>query len=692
MDPFQNLPAELRVMILAHIRSKRIIQASPTMLRQYMESKVSIASKWLASDLDEEMVQDAMAIIHFPSPHSTSHFSSRSRYALIDWTGKKMSSSIRLPSLHIDSHFSNRDHHVLIDWVAKRLPNPLRSPFRLQDNQLIIQKLEKLHGRLLLFIEDYITKATAPYPPREYTCLPTLSQTQTWLTFQGQPVSPRFDASELTGPERTRLLKAFLRHHLISLVHQAQAWEYDQGYPEELYQYGSQKFQSFEQEALFCVRAYLKSLYGAIFAQCGDSWCPESPQDSTSPHPHGLLYPDNLYMNPNLYASDFSCQPAYRSITSKLAVFGFDLIWSLLRSTMAGRQGRDRAINWFNDTFPRSDRTGNHRAPVRWYTNIDWRDWCDLYPGKYMASHTNLNEENHEKNPGMYRILYPRVSNVFTLQKRIYRQRAWVFFDDDRFYPSSSTKAHFPTPEELDQERRGVGWLLNLEYTRAQRRSQKWHDEETLVSYDDLKRELFRDAEPEKACNATLPGIIGKAYVKAASLIRFLIEPLDPAHYKEGHHIFQHLPESRRISVGGGSLHIENNDSHSRNGLSHYVSDYSGQRFFVVGNNHEPCNRYAFRQMNQFSRPAHAQEGSSLDGEKQPTSTKKAKVTPTTTPTTPTRDDDFGDLSTTCVNPEVDYDYLHLPLTNRQLHGPGALGSSPELSSNSDSSDDRESD
>ncbi|KAK7994660.1 hypothetical protein PG990_013433 [Apiospora arundinis] len=251
MDPFQNPPAELRVMILAHIRSKRIIQASPTMLRQYMESKISIASKWLASDLDEEMVQDAMAIIHFPSPHSASHFSSRGRYALIDWTGKKMSSSIRLPSLHIDSHFSNRDHHVLIDWVAKRLPNPLRSPFRLQDNQLIIQKLEKLHGRLLLLIEDYITKATAPYPPREYTCLPALSQTQTWLTFQGQPVSPRFDASELTGPERTRLLKAFLRHHLISLVHQAQAWEYDQGYPEELYQYGGQEFQSFEQEALF---------------------------------------------------------------------------------------------------------------------------------------------------------------------------------------------------------------------------------------------------------------------------------------------------------------------------------------------------------------------------------------------------------------------------------------------------------
>ncbi|KAK6857775.1 hypothetical protein PG995_005474 [Apiospora arundinis] len=641
MDPFQNLPAELRVMILAHIRSKRIIQASPTMLRQYMESKVSIASKWLASDLDEEMVQDAMAIIHFPSPHSASNFSSRSRYALIDWTGKKMSSSIRLPSLHIDSHFSNRDHHVLIDWVAKRLPNPLRSPFRLQDNQLIIQKLEKLHGRLLLLIEDYITKATAPYPR------------------ESQPVSPRFDASELTGPERSRLLKAFLRHHLISLVHQAQAWEYDQGYPEELYH---------------------------------DAWLPECAQDSTSPHPHGLLYPDNLYMNPNLYASDFSCQPAYRSITSKLAVFGFELIWPLLRSTMAGRQGRDRVINWFNDTFPRSDRTGNHRAPVRWYTNIDWRDWCDLYPGKYMASHTNLNEENHEKNPGMYRILYPRVSNVFTLQKRIYRQRAWVFFDDDRFYPSSSTKAHFPTPEELDQERRGVGWLLNLEYTRAQRRSQKWHDEETLVSYDDLERELFRDAEPEKACNATLPGIIAKAFVKAASLIRFLVEPLDPAHYKEGHHIFQHLPESRRISVGGGSLHIENNDSHSRNGLSHYVSDYSGQRFFVVGNNHEACNRYAFRQMNQFSRPAHAQEGSSLDGEKQPTSTKKAKVTPTTTPTTPTRDDDFGDLSTTCVNPEDDYDYLHLPLTNRQLHGPGALGSSPELSSNSDSSDDREPD
>lgn len=97
--------------------------------------------------------------------------------------------------------------------------------------------------------------------------------------------------------------------------------------------------------------------------------------------------------------------------------------------------------------------------------------------------------------------------------------------------------------------------------------------------------------------------------------------------------------------------------------------------------------------MNQLSRPAHAQEGSSLDGEKEAAEGHKESESDANDNTYNTDlDDDFGDLSTTCVSPEDDYDYLHLPLTNRQLHGPGALGSSPELSSNSDSSDDREPD
>ncbi|KAM5346300.1 hypothetical protein ACJ41O_009305 [Fusarium nematophilum] len=270
MDPFNKLPPELRLPIIIQLRSRRsisrLIQASPAMLEQYVTSKTYIMKKLLATDLDEDMMQDAMAIILFPWRNTSSNYSSLAR-------------------THLGS------------WAAHKLPNPIK-----ENDGRLIDELGKLHSRLLLFIEDYLTKATAIFPPREYLCLPDLSPTRSELMFKGRPVNTRFDAGDLTEPERKRLLRAFLRYECFCKMHYTGIKHGDSWDEKPLYRYGPKEFHESECEAIQCVFTYVESLYGAMFAQCSDSWLPDIPasslcSDATGLLRTGLLHPDNLYVN-----------------------------------------------------------------------------------------------------------------------------------------------------------------------------------------------------------------------------------------------------------------------------------------------------------------------------------------------------------------------------------------------------------
>lgn len=143
MDPFKNLPPEVRLHIFICLRTRLklsilpFVQASPTMLQQHTTSKLYIIRSSLATDLDYDMIQDAMRIILFPV-----------------W-------QINVPPLESSENMSP-------SWLAQQLSNQFKKRGR-------IENIDKLHSRLLLFIEDYLTKATAEYPPREYRCLPRLS-------------------------------------------------------------------------------------------------------------------------------------------------------------------------------------------------------------------------------------------------------------------------------------------------------------------------------------------------------------------------------------------------------------------------------------------------------------------------------------------------------------------------------------
>ncbi|KAK1595347.1 uncharacterized protein LY79DRAFT_681685 [Colletotrichum navitas] len=470
MDPFKKLPAELCVKIMLSTCSQstvfQLIQASPVMLRQYTASKRYIIKRLLASDFDKSMVQDAMAIILFPS-EDISHFEALARA-----------------------------HHR--SWATKQFADPLHQPLQSQD-QDFIDMIIKLYRGLMFFIEDYLTKATAAFPPREYLCVPSGTQ----LLFKGQAVCPKFNAANLTNPERKRLLRAFLWCQLHSLFARMESSQ-NEGFCNMRLLH--QEPQPWDTEAIRCVHTYLMSLYGAIIAQCSsDVWLPEVVPRATSPHPPGLLYPDSLYVDADVYASTLT----HRCDTSALAAAGFDLAALLLRSATAGQLGRDRLGKWFTAAYPNCNWGEFH--PVSFH-------WCDFHSFIRGYIDFGANKEDHQNAPGMYEILRPQLCTL-PIQRKIYQQRAWVFFDDARFYPSPSPDImpHFPTEDDIMNEqfyntKQDKDWFTYPQETQAQHRSQKWHNKQRGISTDTTKAENMQDLELAKEYEVSLPSIMSIAF------------------------------------------------------------------------------------------------------------------------------------------------------------------------------------
>ncbi|KAK2038967.1 hypothetical protein LZ31DRAFT_607492 [Colletotrichum somersetense] len=462
MDPFKKLPAELCVKIMVSTCWQstifQLIQASPVMLRQYTTSKRYIIQKLLAPDFDKSMVQDAMAIILFPSK-PISHFEALARA-----------------------------HHR--SWATKQFADPLHQPLQSQD-QDSIDMINKLYRGLMFFIEDYLTKATAAFPPREYLCVPSGTQ----LLFKGQAVCPKFNAANLTNPERKRLLRAFLRCQLHSLFARVK-----HGGTEEICNMRlHQESQPWDIEAMQCVHTYLTSLYGAIIAQCSsDVWLPEVVPRATSPHPPGLLYPDSLYVDADVYASTLT----HDCYTSALAASGFDLAALLLRSATAGQLGRNRLRKWFTAAYPNGLCQHFFAMPDH---------LCDFFIFVQGYTDFGANEEDHQNAPGMCQILRPRLCTQI-IQRKIYQQRAWVFFDDARFYPSPSpdTMPHFPTEDDMMNEqfnntKQDKDWFTYPHQTRTRHRSQKWHNKQRGISTNTTKAENIQDLELAKENPKSVP-------------------------------------------------------------------------------------------------------------------------------------------------------------------------------------------
>ncbi|KAJ3539052.1 hypothetical protein NM208_g5647 [Fusarium decemcellulare] len=417
MDPFNSIPAEIRVQILLHLGTKprvgTLVQASPAMFQQYRNSTEFVTRTMLAADLDEDVIQDAMAIILFPSLRTCD-----------------------------DSAFILRQHMNL--WQSQKFTNPLLKP-----NTPGLKALERLHRRLLTYIEDYLAKATHPFPPRAYRCLPNLASCQSQLIFRGRVVSGGFDANDLNVFERRRIFRAFLRYELIGKINQL-LWVHKIPYLEALGRLEGwsglyQHMRGHECESLGCVYDYVKSLYGAMFVQCNDHNgypLPDPPAEDGAPSSNsrylGLLQPDNMYFCTDSSYGDLGFNDEDEDGPRDydffdVAVFGFDLVTSLVASAVSGCKGRERLYKWIE----RASR---------------------VYPGDgrnlQVAGHSSLNPEIHKRHEvtGICEKLWSEFEGSTDLLHNIYRQRAWAFFDDARFYPGHDIRPHLPTTDEVEEE------------------------------------------------------------------------------------------------------------------------------------------------------------------------------------------------------------------------------------------------
>ncbi|KAF5009988.1 hypothetical protein FDECE_3825 [Fusarium decemcellulare] len=412
MDPFNSVPAEIRVQILLHLRTKPrvgpLVKASPAMFQQYRTSTEFVTRTMLAADLDEDVVQDAMAIILFPSLRACD-----------------------------DPAFVLRQHMNL--WQSQKFTNPLLKP-----NTPGLKALERLHRRLLTYIEDYLAKATHPFPPRAYRCLPNLASCQSQLIFRGRVVSGGFNANDLNVFERRRLFRAFLRYELIGKTNQL-LWVYKipylEGWP-ELYNY----VRGHERESLHCVYNYVDSLYGAMFVQCNDhNGCPlpDPPAEPGAPSSNsrhlGLLYPDNLYFCAEASYDDLGLEDEYEPRDWGFfdgAVFGFDLVTSLVASAVSGCKGRKRLYKWIEKA--------SREYPVD--------AWSLTATAVQRDSTLDPKTLKHHDVAGICEELWLEVMGSTTLLHDIYQQRAWAFFDDARFYPGHDIRPHLPTTDEVGEE------------------------------------------------------------------------------------------------------------------------------------------------------------------------------------------------------------------------------------------------
>ncbi|RBQ79854.1 hypothetical protein FVER14953_08497 [Fusarium verticillioides] len=443
MDPFTRIPAELRLQIFSYLPSKAtissLIQASPTMLEQYLGYKSTIVRNLLERDFDTQMIQDAMAIILYPSLRKA-----------------------RKPKLRFEAH--------LLHWECHKLRNPL-----VTHDTVLLDQLDRLHSLLMVFVEDYITKATADFQPREYICLPQPTHSQSYLVFKGLKVTRRFDSGNLSEGERRRLLRAFLRVELWSLILRTASFESDPFAKRRIMSYVAFGDNRRDEEAIRCVWVYTSSLYGAIFAQCADAWLPVA----DAPPQTGLLFPDNVLVDAIEYGKDAGIKgEEERSAIESMAQYGFSLIFTMIRFAIAKPQYTSTLKSFVEklcsfrmditseDLFGRGMPWGGFHGLSHCGLGFDKQPWW-----KYLG--TKLHHDHGRP-----------------IQYKIFQQRAWPIFDDDRHYPvNTAALPVFPTPyflEEMATERINdfisffehgpVSYARLDRRVRELRRTQKWQD------------------------------------------------------------------------------------------------------------------------------------------------------------------------------------------------------------------------
>ncbi|KAI0145366.1 hypothetical protein GGR57DRAFT_517252 [Xylariaceae sp. FL1272] len=333
----------------------------------------------LAADLDDDMVQDAMAIILFPA-HRT------------------------------DEAFKGPVCDLYMSWEARKLPNPLKLFDHENDDSpsIDMMRLHRLHSRLLLFIEDYLTKATAADPSRASSGLSPLFSNCQYLSYVGHPVSNRFSAAILTSPERQRLFRAFLRYELFCKMWCADKIDNARRRHElpSLWKYNGRDFLQVEAEGILSVKSYMESLHKAISIQCE-------------------------------YQNHFACFGGL--YYTEISYFGFDLAAALIQAATSGKQGRSHVRMWYYDF---------HRRRNDSLVKGHFWNYKGCILGGYQFGER---DKNYTEGPGMYRMLYD-VGSSTSMLRLICRRKAWAFLDDMRLHPARTQQLSFTMVDWANSE------------------------------------------------------------------------------------------------------------------------------------------------------------------------------------------------------------------------------------------------
>ncbi|KAI0157265.1 hypothetical protein GGR57DRAFT_61732 [Xylariaceae sp. FL1272] len=425
MDPFNDLPPELQLEILSQLDSPEdcaaLVRASPVMWRQARYSHYKLDKVFLCRDFSPRLLQIATAVVHFPKRDTAWR-----RHEQVD--------------------------EYLELWAAGSLPDPFA-----KKNQDILAQVIQLYRRIRILAQDYIAKATSKpqtYPYR----LPNL---------ETEAMTGVFDMRDLRPMEKERLFNAFLRYELLCKIYQPESNEYEfrrhahhpKGFLYFLAEWDWQVLDIYEEcesapwdiEALVCIHEYIGSLYTAMVPSYMSTYACEPPVcagkcsswlECAIPDPESA--PSDNVQSSSAIESVHNCghlrmydMSFYRpSAITALAASGLTRLCKSLAGLQEGKK-----LNFKTLAEKRYNILPRHIAEIDADLVVYSRSENDEGPHEPNAWRVHHSELPHEVES----------TNAATrLRLGIYRQRAWVFFDDDRFH-ANSCYGRLPSHEDMKQ-------------------------------------------------------------------------------------------------------------------------------------------------------------------------------------------------------------------------------------------------
>ncbi|KAL6923642.1 hypothetical protein ACHAPO_007878 [Fusarium lateritium] len=372
--------------------------------------KRKITSDLILADLDEESLQDAFAIVLFPSNNRDPRFAKTFVPTLMDkW-----------------------ERYKIGDWLVDTS----------QEGHGFFTKTGELYYCLRRYIHDYMLKATSYYLPRAYCGLPKLSHNGRF--FEGEYLQSGFDLGSFGVVGRRRLFWAFLRYELMSKIRFYKA-TVDSSYthPSRLNQREGRPFLSWEDEAIRCVQTYVSSLYAAHYAQWNGIRLPADCTAASSSH---LLYPPGL--GPTHHSFQRMGWVMFQAkkwslpvrVMGRLEEYGFEIVEELTYDAMKTRE----------------DREGPERLRnlLRKLKDLDHGELDDVHKARVTTIWEDFKNGRHV--PDLCARTIWKHNHPTTEAWEYYRQRAWVFFDDTRLHPQHSALVGLPeiptSTDQLDSE------------------------------------------------------------------------------------------------------------------------------------------------------------------------------------------------------------------------------------------------